>query len=86
MALATAWTYLTDSKAEARTRLEALADMLRRDPDQLSGQVLIGDPEYCASLLGRYAEVGVDSVFIWPIGDPVAQLERFGAEVVPRLG
>ena len=85
VALATAWTYLTDSKAEARTRLEALADMLRRDPDQLSGQVLIGDPEYCASLLGRYAEVGVDSVFIWPIGDPVAQLERFGAEVVPRL-
>ena len=86
VALATAWTYLTDSKAEARTQLEALADMLRRDPDQLSGQVLIGDPEYCASLLGRYAEVGVDSVFIWPIGDPVAQLERFGAEVVPRLG
>ena len=86
VALATAWTFLTDSKDEARTRLEALAGMLRRDPDQLSGQVLIGHPEQCASVLGRYAEVGVDSVFIWPIGDPVAQLERFGAEVAPRLG
>ena len=86
IALATAWTYLTDSKAEARTRLEHLADVLRRDPDQLADQVLIGDADHCAALLGRYAEVGVDSVFIWPLDDPVAQLQRFGAEVVPRLG
>ena len=85
IALATAWTYLTDNKAEARTRLEDLADMLGRDPDQLSDQVLIGDADHCAALLGRYAEVGVDSVFIWPTDDPVAQLQRFGAEVVPRL-
>ncbi|HWM06771.1 MAG TPA: hypothetical protein VNP92_30915, partial [Actinophytocola sp.] len=85
IALATAWTYLTDSKAEARTRLEHLADVLRRDPDQLAGQVLIGDADHCAALLARYAEVGVDSVFIWPLDDPAAQLQRFGAEVVPRL-
>ncbi len=86
IALATAWTYLTDSKTEARARLEHLADVLRRDPDQLAGQVLIGDADHCAALLGRYAEVGVDSVFIWPLDDPVVQLRRFAAEVVPRLG
>lgn len=86
IALATAWTYLTDSKAEARTRLQHLADVLQRDPDQLAGQVLIGDADHCAALLSRYAEVGVDSVFIWPLDDPVVQLQRFGAEVLPRLG
>jgi alkanesulfonate monooxygenase SsuD/methylene tetrahydromethanopterin reductase-like flavin-dependent oxidoreductase (luciferase family) len=86
IALATAWTYLTDSAEEARTRLAALAEVLGRDPDRLAGQALIGDADHCTSLLRRYAEAGVDAVFIWPIGDPVAQLQRFGAEVLPRLG
>jgi alkanesulfonate monooxygenase SsuD/methylene tetrahydromethanopterin reductase-like flavin-dependent oxidoreductase (luciferase family) len=83
--LATVWTYLTDSKAEAQARLEALAKMLKRDPDQLAGQVCIGDADRCAAMLGAYADAGVDTAFIWPIGDPAAQLHRFAAEVVPRL-
>ena len=48
--------------------------------------MLIGDAEHCAALLDRYAVAGVEAVFIWPLDDPVAQLQRFGAEVVPRLG
>jgi alkanesulfonate monooxygenase SsuD/methylene tetrahydromethanopterin reductase-like flavin-dependent oxidoreductase (luciferase family) len=86
IALATAWTYLTDSEEEARARLDALADVLGRDPARLAGQVLIGGAAHCTALLGRYAEAGVDAVFIWPLGDPVAQLQRFGAEVLPGLG
>jgi alkanesulfonate monooxygenase SsuD/methylene tetrahydromethanopterin reductase-like flavin-dependent oxidoreductase (luciferase family) len=86
IALATAWTYLTDSEKEARTRLAALAGVLGRDPDRLAGQALIGGADHCTALLRRYAEAGVDAVFIWPLGDPVAQLQRFGAEILPRLG
>ncbi|HET9422662.1 MAG TPA: LLM class flavin-dependent oxidoreductase [Nocardioides sp.] len=86
IALSTAWTFLTDDAAEAQARVEALAEMLRRDPATLAGQVLIGDADHCAALLDRYARAGVDAVFIWPLGDPVAQLQRFGSEVVPRLG
>jgi len=86
IALATAWTYLTDSEEEARARLDALAEVLGRDPAGLAGQVLIGGADHCTALLGRYAEAGVDAVFIWPLGDPVAQLQRFAAEVLPRLG
>jgi alkanesulfonate monooxygenase SsuD/methylene tetrahydromethanopterin reductase-like flavin-dependent oxidoreductase (luciferase family) len=85
IALATMWTYLTNSAAEARTRVEDLAAMLGRDPAQLSEQVLVGDADVCVAKLRRYAEAGVDTAFIWPLGDPVAQLRRFGAEVVPRL-
>jgi alkanesulfonate monooxygenase SsuD/methylene tetrahydromethanopterin reductase-like flavin-dependent oxidoreductase (luciferase family) len=85
IALATMWTHLTDSKAEAQEKLQALATMLGRDPAQLAGQVLIGDPDRCAELLGKFADAGVDSIFIWPLGDPVAQLQRFGADVLPRL-
>lgn len=85
VALATMWTYLTDSEAESRTRLEALAHMLGRDPDTLAEQVLIGPAEVCAARLARYADAGVDTVFIWPVADPVAQLRHFGTSVVPHL-
>ncbi len=85
IALATMWTYVTESGTEARTKLEGLARMLRRDPVALSEQVLIGPVEECAATLARYVEVGVDGVFIWPVGDPIDQLLRFSASVVPHL-
>lgn len=83
--LATCWTFITDEKSAATSMLDALATMLGRAPDQLFERVLIGDAETCASRLDRYAAAGVDTAFIWPLGDPVAQLSRFASEVVPRL-
>ena len=85
IALATMWMYLTDSRSEAQERLGALSAMLKRDPVTLGGQVLIGPVDECAAKLAEYAEVGVDIVFVWPIGDPVGQLQRFGAQVIPKL-
>jgi len=84
--LATMWTYVTDSRTEAAAKLAALAAMLRRDPAPLAGQVLIGGGEDCAARLSRFADAGVDTVFVWPLGDPVARLHRFGAQVMPHLG
>ena len=86
LALATTWTYVTDSRAEADARLGALASMLDRDPAVLAQQVLIGPPDHCAAILGPYAEVGVETVFIWPVGDPIGQLRRFMQQVAPLLG
>lgn len=85
VALATAWTYVTDSRSEAEATLGALADMLGRDPADLADRVLVGDAETCALRLDRYASAGVDTAFIWPLRDPVAQLTRFAADVAPRL-
>jgi alkanesulfonate monooxygenase SsuD/methylene tetrahydromethanopterin reductase-like flavin-dependent oxidoreductase (luciferase family) len=85
IALATMWMYLTDSRSEAKEKLVALSTMLDRDPETLAGQVLIGPIDECAAKLARYAEAGVVTVFVWPIGDPVRQLGRFGAEVMPHL-
>jgi alkanesulfonate monooxygenase SsuD/methylene tetrahydromethanopterin reductase-like flavin-dependent oxidoreductase (luciferase family) len=86
LALATMWTFVTDDRAEAETRLGALASMLDRDPVVLGRQVLIGTAEHCAGVLGAYAQVGVETVFIWPVGDPISQLHTFARQVVPRLG
>jgi len=85
LALATMWTYVTDDRAEAEAKLGALASMLDRDPAVLAHQVLIGSADHCAAILGSYAEVGVETVFIWPVGDPVSQLHRFAEQVVPRV-
>ena len=76
LALATMWTYVTDDRAEADAKLGALASMLDRDPAVLAQQVLVGSADHCAAILGSYAEVGVETVFIWPVGDPVSQLHR----------
>jgi alkanesulfonate monooxygenase SsuD/methylene tetrahydromethanopterin reductase-like flavin-dependent oxidoreductase (luciferase family) len=83
--LATTWTYLTDSRSAARARIDALAALLRRDPVALAEQVLVGSARSCVEKLARYAEAGVDTVFIWPLAEPTDQLRRFGREVAPRV-
>ncbi|MDZ5619645.1 LLM class flavin-dependent oxidoreductase [Nocardioides sp. HM23] len=85
IALATMWTYLTSSREEARAKVEALGAMLNRDPAELAPQVLVGDADHCRAILQDYADAGVGTTFLWPLGDPVTQLRRFGAEVAPRL-
>ena len=85
LSLATMRTYVTDDPAEAEARLADLASMHDRDPAVLAQQVLIGTAEQCAAILGSYADVGVETVFIWPVGDPVGQLHRFAEQVLPRL-
>ena len=85
VALATAWTFVTDSRSDADAAVDALATILGRDPTDLSDRVLVGDAETCARRLDRYAAAGVDTAFIWPVRDPVGQLTRIAAQVVPRL-
>ena len=85
LSLATMWTYVTDDRAEAEGKLGALASMLDRDPAVLAQQVLVGSADHCAAILGSYADVGVATVFIWPVGDPVNQLRTFAEQVVPRV-
>jgi alkanesulfonate monooxygenase SsuD/methylene tetrahydromethanopterin reductase-like flavin-dependent oxidoreductase (luciferase family) len=84
-ALATAWTFVTDDPRERDERLAALSALLDRPVAELAGRVPVGPAEACAALLRGYAWAGFDEVFIWPLGDPADQLERFVREVVPLV-
>jgi alkanesulfonate monooxygenase SsuD/methylene tetrahydromethanopterin reductase-like flavin-dependent oxidoreductase (luciferase family) len=84
-ALATAWTYVTADRRDRDDRLAALAALLDRPVADLAGRVLVGPAEACAATLRGYASAGFDEVFIWPLGDPADQLERFVREVVPLV-
>jgi alkanesulfonate monooxygenase SsuD/methylene tetrahydromethanopterin reductase-like flavin-dependent oxidoreductase (luciferase family) len=85
-ALATMWTWVTESRAERdRVLREVLAPLLRRDPGELGEQVCVGSAEHCAELLSRYAQAGCDRVYLWPLGEEAAQLELVAAEVAPQI-
>ncbi|RPA19850.1 LLM class flavin-dependent oxidoreductase [Gordonia sp. OPL2] len=83
--LATMWTHVTESPARAQAWLDDLARMLRRDPDTIAEQLLIGSADHCVRTLTRFADAGVDGVVLWPVGDPLDQLRRVGDAVIPHL-
>ncbi len=85
-ALATMMFRVEDDPKAARRALEWwVAPALGRDPDELGDRLLVASAEECAERLNRYAEAGVRRVFLWPVGEPVEQLERFGEQVAPLL-
>jgi alkanesulfonate monooxygenase SsuD/methylene tetrahydromethanopterin reductase-like flavin-dependent oxidoreductase (luciferase family) len=85
-ALVTMWTWVTEDPAEAdRTFDEVLAPLLRRDPDELRGQLCVGSHEHCAELLSRYARAGCEWVQLWPLGEERRQIELVAQRVIPDL-
>jgi alkanesulfonate monooxygenase SsuD/methylene tetrahydromethanopterin reductase-like flavin-dependent oxidoreductase (luciferase family) len=85
--LATMWTWITEDRAEAeRVLRDVLAPLLKRDPEDLSGQVCVGGRQDCLELLSRYAQAGCERIYVWPLGDEPDQLEVIGADLLPRLG
>jgi alkanesulfonate monooxygenase SsuD/methylene tetrahydromethanopterin reductase-like flavin-dependent oxidoreductase (luciferase family) len=85
-ALATMWTWISESRAEAdRVLKDVLAPLLRRDPRQLSTQICVGGVSHCVDLLSRYGDAGCGRVYIWPLGDESHQLELFASRVLPEL-
>jgi alkanesulfonate monooxygenase SsuD/methylene tetrahydromethanopterin reductase-like flavin-dependent oxidoreductase (luciferase family) len=80
------WTWVTEERADRdRVLRGVLAPLLKRDPEELSGQACIGSAERCAELLSRYAKAGCQRVYLWPLGDESRQLELVASEVAPRI-
>jgi alkanesulfonate monooxygenase SsuD/methylene tetrahydromethanopterin reductase-like flavin-dependent oxidoreductase (luciferase family) len=82
-AIATTWLCVTEDQAEAeRTLDDVLAPMLGRPPEELrSAPLLIGPAELCAERLAAWVDAGARRIFVWPLGDELAQLERFRERV-----
>jgi hypothetical protein len=74
-----------DPAAARRALVDLVSPALGRDPDELGDRLLFAPAEVCAERLARYAEAGVHRVYLWPVGDPVEQLELFGERVAPLI-
>jgi alkanesulfonate monooxygenase SsuD/methylene tetrahydromethanopterin reductase-like flavin-dependent oxidoreductase (luciferase family) len=85
-ALATMMFRVEDDPSRARRILEEwVAPTLGRAAEELGDRLLVGPAEACAERLTLYAEAGVQRLFLWPVGDPIEQLELFGERVAPLL-
>ena len=84
-ALATTWLYLTNDDREARSRREALAQLLRRPLDEVTARLPIGSPAACVDILGRYQAAGLGRVLVWPLANEIDQVERIARDVMPQL-
>jgi alkanesulfonate monooxygenase SsuD/methylene tetrahydromethanopterin reductase-like flavin-dependent oxidoreductase (luciferase family) len=85
-ALATMMFRVEDDPVRARRVLEdLLSPALGRAPEELSDRLLVAPAEECAARLSSYAKAGVQRVFLWPVGEPIEQLELFGKRVAPLL-
>jgi alkanesulfonate monooxygenase SsuD/methylene tetrahydromethanopterin reductase-like flavin-dependent oxidoreductase (luciferase family) len=83
--LATMWLWVTERRSEAeRVLADRLAPAVKRDPDELRDRVCVGSAAHCQELLARYAEAGLDRVFLWPLGDEPRQLELAAEWATPH--
>jgi alkanesulfonate monooxygenase SsuD/methylene tetrahydromethanopterin reductase-like flavin-dependent oxidoreductase (luciferase family) len=82
-AIATTWLHVTeDRRAAERVLTEVLAPMLNRPAEVLRSLPLpIGPAEVCAERLTALVGAGARRIFVWPLGDEVAQLELFRERV-----
>ncbi|MDP6822325.1 MAG: LLM class flavin-dependent oxidoreductase [Dehalococcoidia bacterium] len=84
--IATLWMSVTEDRAEATRVIEdVVSKMLNRPADQIAGLLPVGSAEECAVLMSRYAAVGAERVFVWPVADDREQIERFMERVVPLV-
>jgi len=51
--------------------------------DADSGHYLVGDYEECKAVLARWTDAGAKQVCVWPVLDPIGQIQRFGEHLMP---
>ena len=86
-AIATTWLHVTEDRAGAERLLaDVLAPFLNRPVEELRSLPLpIGPAEVCAERLSAFVAAGARRIFVWPLGDELAQLQRFRERVVPLV-
>ncbi len=73
--------------ARARRIAGPIIEQTTRGPfDTAGGHFLVGDYAECRDLLTRWAEAGAKEISVWPLVDPVDQIQRLGEHVLPSLG
>lgn len=85
-ALATMFFFVTEDRAVAeRILTEVVSPAINRPAEELAERLPIGPADACAEKLAAYHSAGVQSVYLWPAGDDLHQLETFWHRVVPLV-
>ena len=85
-AVDTMFMYVDEDGSRARRIAGPIIEQTTRGPfDTASGHFLVGDYGECRDLLARWADAGAKEICVWPLLDPVNQIQRLGEHVLPGL-
>ena len=85
-AVDTMFMYVDEDRNRARRIAEPIIEKTTRGPFETSGgHFLVGDPQECRDLLSRWIDAGAKEICVWPLLDPVGQVQRLGDQVLPGL-
>ncbi len=82
--LGTMWFHIDDHAADG-VLIDRLAPAIKRPVEQLRERLAFGSADSMIDKLMAFRDAGVQRIFIWPVGDELAQLHRFSEEVMPAL-
>ena len=82
--VATMWFHIDDRHADD-VLAERLLPVIRRPIEDLRDRLAFGSAQAVLDKIGAFRDAGVQRMFVWPVGDDIAQLQRFSAEVVAPL-
>jgi probable F420-dependent oxidoreductase len=74
-----------DDRDRARRRIEAALEALY-GTDRLAAVAVSGTPDDCVESLLAIGQAGAELIQFNPMFDDADQMERFAAEIIPRLG
>lgn len=73
-------------RGPAATAKAFAAPLTGRSTETLAALALpIGPADRCAERIAAFRDAVAQRLFIWPLGDEVAQLERFAVRVIPLV-
>ncbi len=85
-AMATAFMYITEDKAEADQVMDdIIVPTIGRPKEELVDRLPVGSAVDCAEKLSRYSAAGLQEVFLWPVADEINQIEIFMSQVAPLV-
>jgi alkanesulfonate monooxygenase SsuD/methylene tetrahydromethanopterin reductase-like flavin-dependent oxidoreductase (luciferase family) len=85
LGVSTCFFSVSETVEEGQRFLSALAAYLKDFPAHLADTLVIGTAEQCTAQLARYAELGIDNLYLLPVGDYYGHIRSLHESILPAL-
>ncbi len=85
LGVSTCFFAVTETEQQGQQFLEEISAYLKDYPARLADTLIIGTVERCAAQIARYAEIGIDLLYVLPVGDYYGHLRALNESILPAL-
>jgi alkanesulfonate monooxygenase SsuD/methylene tetrahydromethanopterin reductase-like flavin-dependent oxidoreductase (luciferase family) len=85
LGVSTCFFCVTETVQEGQRFLEGLSAYLKDFPAHLADTLVIGTVEQCTTQIARYAEIGIDNLYLLPVGDYYGHVRSLHESILPAL-